>query len=204
MWAVRMSYNSHSSISIFRRQLSKIFSYDSAVFLQSFAAMLNSLSCSQSLSFITKGGRMDKARTVDNIHFHVTSPATQIYLRVYFRQPWAVFNCYLKRCDKVGLSTQIFSNLENRVPSWFDLSPGALHFLLYLLEPITWAPGTSRRMLIRNRALIRDRALIFEKQQNVQKKSSDVYLKRNNNKCTVYIQISMIGLYSFVAITKTE
>ena len=57
MWAVRMSYNSHSSISIFRRQLSKIFSYDSAVFLQSFAAMLNSLSCSQSLSFITKGER---------------------------------------------------------------------------------------------------------------------------------------------------
>ena len=139
---------------------------------------------------------MDKARTVDNIHFHVTSPATQIYLRVYFRQPWAVFNCYLKRCDKVGLPTQIFSNLENRVPSWFDLSPGALNFLWYLLEPIIWAPGTSRRVLIRNRALIRDRALIFEKQQNVQKKSSDVYLKRNNNKCTVYIQISMIGLYS--------
>ena len=147
---------------------------------------------------------MDKAKTVDNIHFYVTSPATQIYLRVYFRQPWAVFNCYLKRCDKVGLSTKIFSNLENRVPSWFDLSPVALNFLWYLLEPITWAPGTSRRVLIRNRALIRDRALIFEKQQNVPKKSSDVYLKRNNNKCTVYIQISMIGLYSFVAITKTE
>ena len=170
MWAVRMSYNSHSSISIFRRQLSKIFSCGSAVFIQSFVAMLNSLSCFQSLSFITKGGRDGQGEDCGNIHFHVTSPATQIYLRVYFRQPWAVFNCYLKRCDKVGLSTQIFSNLENRVPSWFDLSPGALNFLWYLLEPITWAPGTSRRVLIWNRALIRDRALFLRNSRMCKKK----------------------------------
>ena len=172
MWAVRMSYNSHSShFFISQAAIEDIFLRFCCIppVFRRHAEFIKLFSVS--LFIDPWGDEMDRAKTVDNIHFHVTSPATQIYLRVYFRQPWAVFNCYLKRCDKVGLSTQIFSNLENQVPSWFDFSPGALNFLWYLLEPITWAPGTSRRVLIWNRALIRDRALIFEKQQNVQKKA---------------------------------